>query len=122
VAGKRSFRVDGNGFTLLHLDTAMEYADYSDEEKVGKIYLRDVAECLKILTKASRVQIFEHVARSFTPFCIFKLASVASKMPSLVSHCNWRNLCLQLTTVVYVGEFANSGPSESVLPLILKQT
>lgn len=58
---EKDFSIAKTGFSLLRLEATMAYDDYEDEEKITNIYLKQVADGVKELLGASRVQIFEHV-------------------------------------------------------------
>nr|POE69211.1 hypothetical protein CFP56_75649 [Quercus suber] len=55
------FSVERNGFAIIPIQERLSYADYGDETKIRQIYLPQVAEAIKELLGAARVQIFEHV-------------------------------------------------------------
>ena len=49
-----------NGFRIMQLQSKMHYDDFDDEEKIVKIYLREVANKLRDELGAKHVHIFEH--------------------------------------------------------------
>jgi len=55
------FSIAKNGFTLMRLEDGMAYDDYDHEEIIREVFYKRVADRLKELLGASRVQIFEHV-------------------------------------------------------------
>src|ERR1700743_1642805 len=57
---ENGFSVLENGFGLLRIEPKMKYEDYDDVEKVRKVYCKQVADGVKDLIGASRVQIFDH--------------------------------------------------------------
>nr|POE75759.1 hypothetical protein CFP56_67778 [Quercus suber] len=57
------FSVDRNGFAILEIEDRLSYNDYGDETKIRQTYFPHVAEAVKKLLGAARVQIFEHVVR-----------------------------------------------------------
>jgi hypothetical protein len=61
-----NFSVARNGFAIVHLEDRMAYEDYDDQQLVQQVYFKQVAEAVKELLGASRVQIFEHVVRLAT--------------------------------------------------------
>ncbi|WPB07569.1 uncharacterized protein RHO25_012230 [Cercospora beticola] len=64
VRGRESeFHVHKQGFGVLYLNPMMAYEDYEDKHKVETFYFKQVAEGVRELLGASRVQIFEHVLR-----------------------------------------------------------
>ena len=50
-----------DGLELRKFKSAMSYDDFDDEEKIKQVYLKEIAELLKLSLNASRVQIFEHL-------------------------------------------------------------
>ena len=87
------FNVTENGFALLRLMPRLTYEEYDDKAKVETIYYRQVAEGVKRLLNASRVQIFEHVVSDpFEHRGTSQLTSVASQTPYTVSNRYWRAL------------------------------
>lgn len=62
VRGRENeFALDRQGFALLRIEPSMEYDDFDDNDKVQTIYFKQVAEGIRKMLGASRVQIFEHV-------------------------------------------------------------
>lgn len=60
----KEYSLESHGFQLIPLQSRMRYSDFQDNEKVENVYLEDVANSLKELMNASRVQIFEHLVSS----------------------------------------------------------
>jgi hypothetical protein len=56
-----------DGFTILRLDSAMAYDDFESESKIADIYLKEVADAVKLAVKADFVQIFEHTVSDLSP-------------------------------------------------------
>lgn len=50
-----------HGFAIMPLKSKLSYDDFDDAVKIKTQYLPEVAELLRRLTEASRVQIFEHL-------------------------------------------------------------
>ena len=64
VRGRENeFTINKNGFTIMQVNTKLSYEDFNDDALVKQVYLKEVAEALKSLLGASRVQVFEHVVR-----------------------------------------------------------
>jgi len=61
------FSVARHGFTIMRLEETLTHADYDDDGQVQRVYLKQVADGLKELLGASRVQIFEHVVSDPQP-------------------------------------------------------
>lgn len=59
------FTLERNGFTIMPLETKLSYDDFDDEAKVVDIYLREVADGVRNLLGAKKVQILEHIVRYF---------------------------------------------------------
>lgn len=55
------FSVAANGFAVMQLDEELAYDEYDDRSKVESVYCRQVAQGVRKLLGASRVQVFEHV-------------------------------------------------------------
>lgn len=55
------------GFALLNIQPSMSYEDFDDKDKVQSIYFKQVADGVRKLLNASRVQIFEHVVSVLAP-------------------------------------------------------
>ncbi|KXS21814.1 hypothetical protein M427DRAFT_40635 [Gonapodya prolifera JEL478] len=62
-AGKE-FKLDRNGFELLHHKSAIQGDEFYDEEKLKKVYLPEVEEVIKKVTGASRTKVFDSIIRS----------------------------------------------------------
>jgi len=60
---EKDFTLENNGFTLVPFHVEMAIEDYDEEQKIKALYLPKVAELLKDMLRASRVQIFEHLVR-----------------------------------------------------------
>ncbi|KXS94833.1 hypothetical protein AC578_3668 [Pseudocercospora eumusae] len=66
---EQNFRMETQGFAVLSLEddgeegTTMAYEDFDDRTKCQDVYCKQVAEGLKRMLGASRVQIFEYVVR-----------------------------------------------------------
>jgi len=58
---EQDFTIDQNGFSIMKIESKLSYEDFNDADLVKSIYLREVAETVKELLGASRVQIFEHL-------------------------------------------------------------
>ncbi|KAL9609322.1 MAG: hypothetical protein Q9167_005909 [Letrouitia subvulpina] len=61
------FTLERNGFTIMPLETKLSYDDFDDETKVVDIYLREVADEVRNLLGAKKVQILEHIVRKRHP-------------------------------------------------------
>jgi hypothetical protein len=53
---ENNFTIDKNGFTIMKVNTKLSYENFGDEALVKQMYLKEVAEALKTLLGASRVQ------------------------------------------------------------------
>lgn len=60
---ENEFTINKNGFTIMQVNTKLSYEDFNDDDLVKQVYLKEVAEALKSLLGASRVQVFEHIVR-----------------------------------------------------------
>ena len=58
---EEEFGVAQNGFAVLELEPEITYDEYDDKDRVETVYYKQVAEGVKKLLGASRVQVFEHV-------------------------------------------------------------
>jgi hypothetical protein len=61
-----------DGFEFKTFKSAMSYEDFDDDQTIKQVYLKEVADGLKLSLKASRVQIFEHLVAKTqgpTPKC-----------------------------------------------------
>lgn len=58
-----SYSIARHGFAIMRLGQNMTPADYDDDDQVHGVYLKQVADGLKEMLGASRVQIFEHIVR-----------------------------------------------------------
>ncbi|KAL1302193.1 hypothetical protein AAFC00_002623 [Neodothiora populina] len=52
-----------NGFSIMPLESSMQYEDFNDKDKVIDVYLRELSNTLRQYLGATRVQIFEHTIR-----------------------------------------------------------
>lgn len=64
---ENEFTINKNGFTIMQVNTKLSYEDFNDDALVKQVYLKEVAEALKSLLGASRVQVFEHIVRKRHP-------------------------------------------------------
>lgn len=62
------FSLGKNGFAIIQLQSRIQYEDFSDDSKIVDQYLPQVAETLREMFGASRVQIFEHLV--YTSTCL----------------------------------------------------
>jgi hypothetical protein len=62
IAGDLS--LDGQGFVLIHHETSVK--DFYDQEKLERIYYREVEQLLKEATGAAKVLVFDHRVRNLT--------------------------------------------------------
>lgn len=62
---EKELSIQKQGFALLTIEPHMSYEDFDNKDKVESIYFKQVAEGLRTLLDASRVQIFEHVVSTF---------------------------------------------------------
>lgn len=53
-----------NGFFLAQIDSALTYDDFDDNDKIAKVYLKEVADTLIQKLGASRVQIYDFIVSS----------------------------------------------------------
>jgi len=75
------------GCTVLNFQSVMKYDDFDDEEKVKRVYLREVANNLKDFFGASKVQIFEHrIRKRHMSFPIATGESYQYDQPTSVVH------------------------------------
>ena len=61
---ERDFTMDQAGFTIMELQSQLLYKEFSDDEKVIDVYLKEVADSLQKHLGAERVQIYEHLVCS----------------------------------------------------------
>jgi hypothetical protein len=61
------YSVARHGFAIMRLEETMKHTDYDDDSRVQSIYLKQVADGLRAMLGASRVQIFEHVVSDPQP-------------------------------------------------------
>ncbi|KAL3426804.1 hypothetical protein PVAG01_00313 [Phlyctema vagabunda] len=57
------FSLAQHGFQLLKIESSLRAQDFEDDQQVTSTYLPEVAEALRKLLNASRVQVFEHLLR-----------------------------------------------------------
>ncbi len=57
---EQDFSIEQNGFTIMPFDSHMAYDDFDDERKVIDVYLKEVADRIRIFLGSTYVQIFEH--------------------------------------------------------------
>ena len=60
------FSLESNGFTVLRHQSALEYGEYFDPNRV-RVYFQELEELLKVHFNVSRVEIFRHQVRSYRP-------------------------------------------------------
>lgn len=60
---EKDFSIAKNGFAIMPLHTKLSYEDFDDEKRLREVYFPEVADALRKLLGASRVQIFEHLVR-----------------------------------------------------------
>ena len=53
------FTFQKNGFAILEMESAMGYEDFSDLDKIERIYCQEVGQCLLQYMRAVSVQIFD---------------------------------------------------------------
>ena len=58
---EKDFSIAKNGFAIMSLHTELSYEDFDDETKLREVYFPEVADALRKLLGAFRVQIFEHL-------------------------------------------------------------
>lgn len=49
-----------HGFKIMPFHSGMKYEDFDDEDKIVRIYLKEIADALRDELGAQHVQIFEH--------------------------------------------------------------
>lgn len=59
---EHEYSLDSNGFAVLRHQSALEYRDYYDPNKVW-IYIRELEDLLKISLNARKVEVFRHGVR-----------------------------------------------------------
>lgn len=63
IRGRESeYSLNTNGFTVLKHQSALDYGDYYDPNRVS-IYLRELEDLLKVRLNASKVEVFRHGVR-----------------------------------------------------------
>ncbi|KAI4195847.1 MAG: hypothetical protein LQ346_003338 [Caloplaca aetnensis] len=83
---EHDFSLDPNGFTILKLDSELEYAGFHDPEKV-KVYFHEVEGLLKLHLGASEVKVFRHGLRKRDPgFPISTGEAYHYDQPTSVAH------------------------------------
>ena len=58
---EKHFSITKNGFAIMSLHTELSYEDFDDDKKLREVYFPEVADALRKLLGAFRVQIFEHL-------------------------------------------------------------
>lgn len=87
------YSIARHGFAIMRLPETLRRTDYDDDNQVRRVYLKQVADSLKELLRASRVQIFEHTVsdpqtkQTYLTY-LFKLP-LAAKATCRVSHSHW---------------------------------
>ncbi|KAL4939104.1 hypothetical protein BDV06DRAFT_225336 [Aspergillus oleicola] len=55
--------IDVNGFCITRLSSSLSYEDYEDSSKIENIYVRELADSLKVFFNARHVRIIDYLVR-----------------------------------------------------------
>ena len=58
---ENDFSIEKNGFSVMPIASRLLYDDFNDDESIKKVYLKELANHVKELLGASKVQVFEHI-------------------------------------------------------------
>lgn len=63
---RESLSFEENGITVLEMHSSLTYGDFDDDQKVQKIYCKEVADALLTYMGGSSVQVFDSRVRIFS--------------------------------------------------------
>ncbi|CZT11149.1 uncharacterized protein RCO7_05576 [Rhynchosporium graminicola] len=75
-----AFNFENNGFAVVQMESAMQYQDFDDLEKIRNVYCAEIASCLLQYFEAQEVHIFDFAVRRRHPSYPFE---VVGELPTL---------------------------------------